>query len=78
MIGVPGRDTTDAMQRFVDEYGLAGMPQAIDLDGSLWARFGVSYQPAWVLIDDDGTTTVHPGALAGPDLDAALEELAGS
>lgn len=64
------------MREFVDRYGLGDMPQAVDEDGTLWGRFGVTYQPAWVFIDDDGSVRVHPGALAGPDLDDALTELA--
>lgn len=27
---------------------------AVVNDGSLWARFGVAYQPAWVFVNDDG------------------------
>ena len=50
---MPGNDSSDDMQAFVDEYGLA-FPQAVTEDGSLWARFGVAYQPAWVFVDDSG------------------------
>ena len=38
------------MQAFVDEFGLS-FPQAVTEDGSLWSRFGVAYQPAWVFVD---------------------------
>jgi hypothetical protein len=72
-----GLDSTEAMQRFVDEYALA-FPQAVSEDGSLWARFGVPYQPAWVFVDDDGRATVIQGALPEDELRTLLDELASS
>lgn len=53
-------------EAFVARHQLEGMTQVVDDDGSLWAYFGVSYQPAWVFVDDDGTATLIPGAL-GPE-----------
>lgn len=72
-----GLDSTEAMQRFVDEYALA-FPQAVSEDGSLWARFGVPYQPAWVFVNDDGLATVIQGALPEDELRKLLDELASS
>lgn len=63
------------MQAFVDRHGLAGMPQAVDEDGRLWARFGVSYQPAWVFVNQDGTVRVHPGGLYGDGIGEAVDAL---
>jgi hypothetical protein len=70
-------DSTDAMQRFVDEFSL-NFPQAVSEDGSLWARFGVPYQPAWVFVDDDGQVTVIQGVLPDDELRRILDELAAS
>lgn len=56
-------------------HGLEGMPQAVDTDGTLWARYGVSYQPAWVFIDDDGTVEVHAGGLYGDGIGEAIDAL---
>ena len=70
-------DSTDAMQRFVDEFSL-NFPQAVSEDGSLWARFGVPYQPAWVFVNDDGRTTVIQGVLPDDELRRILDELAAS
>lgn len=64
------------MIQFVQRHGLEGMPQAVDVDGTLWSRYGVSYQPAWVFINQDGDVRVHAGALAGPALDEAIADLA--
>jgi peroxiredoxin len=69
-----GRDSAEAMQEFVDEYGLT-FPQAVSEDGSLWTRFGVAYQPAWVFVNDDGQAHVVPNALPEPELRGALDEL---
>ena len=63
------------MRGFVAEHGLEDVVQIADLDDEIWPRFGVRYQPAWVLIDEDGSGKVIAGALAGEALDRALEEL---
>ena len=62
-VGVPGQDSEEAHRAFVREHGLQEMVHVVDDDGSLWAHLGVSYQPAWVLVDDDGTTEVVAGGL---------------
>jgi hypothetical protein len=62
------------MQGFVDTYGV-GFQQAVTEDGSLWAHFGVAYQPAWVFVNDDGETTVVPYELPEADLERALDDL---
>jgi hypothetical protein len=71
---VPGNDSTDAMQAFVDEHGLA-FPQAVTEDGSLWARFGVAYQPAWVFVDDSGKSTLVPYDPPKAELERTLDDL---
>jgi len=76
-IGVAGNDSTANMQAFVDEFRL-GFPQAVTEDGSLWASFGVAYQPAWVFVDDSGETTVVPYELESADLERTLDELIAS
>lgn len=62
-IGVAGHDDDAAHEAFVADHGLDHIVHAIDEDGSLWARYGVSYQPAWVFVDTDGTTRLHAGGL---------------
>lgn len=62
------------MQGFVDTFSLA-FPHAMSEDGSLWARFGVPYQPAWVFVNDDGTADVVHGALPESDLESMLDRL---
>lgn len=74
-LGVPGRDGTGPMQDFVDRHDLQPMTHAVDTDGSLWGRFGVSYQPAWVFVAADGEVTRHFGPLSGAALRDQLDSL---
>jgi hypothetical protein len=62
------------MQGFVDEFSI-GFPQAVSEDGSLWARFGVPYQPAWVFVNDEGRAEVVQGAISEQDLTKILDQL---
>lgn len=73
-VGMAGHDDDEAHRAFVTEHGLDGMVHLVDDDGSLWAQYGVGYQPAWVLVDDDGTTQLVAGGLY-EDLDARLRAL---
>ena len=69
-----GRDSSDAMQGFIDTFSIE-FPQAVSEDGSLWARFGVPYQPAWVFVNDDGRSQVVQGAIPEQDLSGILDQL---
>lgn len=63
------------MQAFVDEFGLEGFPHAVDEDGSLWARFEVPYQPAWIFVDERGRETRHLGPLGAEGIGQRIQEL---
>ena len=75
-LGVASRDSVEAMASFVDGFGVGGFPHAADVDGVLWDRFGVPYQPAWVFIDSSGQAVRVFGALPEQDLISILEDLA--
>ena len=75
IVGVAGHDTDAAHRAFVEEHGLGGMIHLVDDDGSLWAQYDVTYQPAWVLVDDDGHVERVAGGLYDT-LDARLRALA--
>ena len=70
-----GKSEQAAMEAFVEQFGVGAFPHVIDDDGSLWAEFDVSSQPAFAFIDDDGTITVHNGPLGAEELTARVEEL---
>jgi len=63
-----------AMQDFVDEFGF-DFPQAVSVDGRLWAEFGVAGQPAWVFVDDAGAAKLYPFELARSELEKILDRL---
>jgi hypothetical protein len=73
-LGVAWNDTREAMQEFVGRYGLR-MPTAVDEDGSLFARFGFAYQPAWAFVNDDGSVKTIPGELGQDALEDEIRAL---
>lgn len=72
-LGVAGLDKLEAMQAFPGETGTDTFRHLPDLDGSIWARFGVTAQPAMALIKADGTYEVLTGAMAPQDLQATID-----
>jgi peroxiredoxin len=73
-LGIAWQDTREAMQAFVDQYGLR-MPTAVDEDGSLFGRFGFSYQPAWAFVNDDGKVKMIFGELGATRLEEEIRSL---
>ena len=55
-VGVAARSDPGAMQNFVDKYHL-GFTNLNDADGSIWARYNVPWQPAYVFYRPDGSST---------------------
>jgi thiol-disulfide isomerase/thioredoxin len=55
-VGIAGRSDVGAEQAFVSKYGL-NFTNLNDADGSLWARYNVPWQPAYVFYRADGSST---------------------
>lgn len=55
-IGVAGRSDVASMRAFAAKYHL-NFANLNDADGSIWTRFGVPWQPAYVFERSDGTST---------------------
>jgi thiol-disulfide isomerase/thioredoxin len=55
-VGVAARSDIGAMQGFVDKYRL-NFTNLNDADGSIWARYNVPWQPAYVFYRPDGSST---------------------
>jgi len=55
-VGVAARSDVGAMQNFVDKYNLR-FTNLDDADGSIWARYNVPWQPAYVFYRADGSST---------------------
>ncbi|OBF33558.1 hypothetical protein A5724_18445 [Mycobacterium sp. ACS1612] len=55
-VGVAARSDVAAMQAFVSKYNL-NFTNLNDADGSIWARYNVPWQPAYVFYRSDGSST---------------------
>ena len=68
-----GPATTTSFQGFIDKHGLT-FPQISDDPGDVFDRFGVSYQPAIVVVNTDGSTELLAGAVDPALLDQVISE----
>jgi thiol-disulfide isomerase/thioredoxin len=55
-VGVAAHSDVAAMQSFVSKYNL-NFTNLNDADGSIWARYNVPWQPAYVFYRADGSST---------------------
>ena len=55
-VGVAARSSVGDMQSFVSKYNL-NFTNLNDADGSVWARYNVPWQPAYVFYRPDGSST---------------------
>ncbi len=55
-VGIATRADNAALQGFVSKYGL-NFTNLNDADGSIWAKFNVPWQPAYVFLRPDGSST---------------------
>lgn len=55
-VGVATRADVPALQGFVSKYNL-NFTNINDADGSIWARFNVPWQPAYVFLRSDGSSS---------------------
>lgn len=55
-VGVAARADEAAMQNFVAKYNL-NFTNIDDADGSIWAKFNVPWQPAYVFLKPNGSST---------------------
>jgi len=71
-VGVAAHSDVGDMQNFVSKYGL-NFTNLNDADGSIWARYNVPWQPAWVFYRADGSSTF----VNNPTASMSQDELAG-
>jgi len=55
-VGIATRADNAALQGFVSKYGL-NFTNINDADGSIWAKFNVPWQPAYVFLRADGSSS---------------------
>ena len=56
------------MQQFVDKYPVKSFTQLADTDGSVWAKFTVTQQPAFAFLHPDGSIEVVKGRMSEAEL----------
>ncbi|OBI65998.1 protein disulfide oxidoreductase [Mycobacterium sp. E796] len=71
-VGVAAHSDVGAMQNFVSKYNL-NFTNLNDANGSIWARYNVPWQPAWVFYRADGSSTF----VNNPTAAMPQDELAG-
>jgi len=75
---VSGQGTEAEMAEFVADYDMDGFEHVADSFGQVWTAFGVSAQPSYVFLNDDGTIRRHVGGLEPHELAEELALLAAS
>lgn len=76
-VGVAAQGTASEMVAFASETGVTGFPHLADLDSSIWAHFGVPYQPSYLFVDASGESVLSVGSRSISELEAELLELIG-
>ena len=71
-VGIAAHSDAGAMQNFVSKYNL-NFTMLNDADGSIWARYNVPWQPAWVFYNSDGTSAF----VNNPSAAMSQQELSG-
>ncbi len=77
-VGVSTRADVSAMQGFVSKYNL-NFTNINDADGSIWAKFNVPWQPAYVFLRPDGSSSFvnNPtSAMSEQELSSRVQALA--
>lgn len=77
-VGVGAQDRLEALQAFTAKYGVDGFTELADTDAAVWARFGVTRQPAYAFIRPNGQVEVVRGSLPEADLNARVQALKNS
>ena len=75
MIGVAGRDEAATFQEWITSREVDGFEHIADPDITVWREFGITSQPAFVFINDDGTSESRIGAMGLEGLTARINEL---
>ena len=73
-LGVAALDSAESMRGFEKKYKL-GFTSLADTDAAVWAKFGVTSQPAFAFISAAGDVEVVPGSLSASALKSKIAEL---
>jgi thiol-disulfide isomerase/thioredoxin len=76
-LGVAALDDVPAMRQFVETYPVKGFTHIADKDAAVWAKFGVTHQPAYAFVSADGAVDVVRGSLSEAELTQRVAALSG-
>ncbi|WP_374101694.1 redoxin family protein [Mycobacterium sp. SM1] len=77
-VGVASESQLPAMQEFVKKYPVKSFVQLADTTGAVWAKFGVTEQPAFAFLNRDGHIDVVKGPMSDTELTKRLAVLTGT
>lgn len=77
-VGVAALDDVPAMREFADRFGFDAFTNLNDEKSAVWARFGVTAQPAFAFISASGEVEVVKGTVTEQDVVRWLETRAQS
>lgn|GEM_PF-248827 len=72
-VGVAWAGNTNSYDRFVGDYSLT-FPQIDDTPGEVFERFDVAFQPAFVVVQPDGSLETVAGAVDDQLLEQIISE----
>lgn len=77
-VGVAALSQVPAMQDFIEKYSAGEFTQLADTSGMVWAKFGVTQQPAFAFVKPGGQVEVVRGTLSEGELTKRLAGLSDS
>lgn len=75
IIGVSGRADLGDVEAFITDLGVGDFTHLYDESNSVWERYGVSSQPAWVFVGADGSEELVFGGLGESAISGRLDAL---
>lgn len=78
IVGVAGRDEMDAIVSFVEDLDVGDFPHAVDSTGDLWRAYGITSQPSFFFLNDNGDAVGFLGAMGVEGMTEQIEVLLNS
>jgi peroxiredoxin len=71
MVGVAWSGSNSDYESFMRRHSLT-FTNLDDTDGNVFQKYEIPFQPAWVFVSKDGTTTTKLGAISDAELENVL------
>jgi len=75
VIGVAGRDDADTFSSWIADNEVETFDHITDPDIAVWREFGITSQPAFAFLNDDGTVETFIGPMGFESLTERVETL---